>query len=112
LAFILFNLDFIAASPRVTQLLLALSGIGGLVGVALYLLFQIGVFGNVLAISAPVSIAFTSFTLAILAVVWREVIEVMKVVKGVPPFLIHAIWSDGVAECDVPIGVLDAQRAE
>lgn len=112
LAFILFNLDFIAASPRVTQLLLALSGIGGLVGITLYLLFQIGVLGNVLAISAPVSIAFTSFTLAILAAVWREVIEVMKVVKGVPPFLIHAIWSDGVAECDDPIDALDTQRAE
>ena len=112
LAFILFNLDFIAASPRVTQLLLALSGIGGLVGVALYLLFQIGVFPDVAAVSAPVSIAFTSFILAILAVIWRETIEVMKVAKGVPPFLIHAIWSDGVAECDDPIGNVDAQRAE
>ena len=100
LAFILLNLDFIAVSPRVTQLLLALSGIGGLVGVILYVLFQIGVFEDVLAISAPVSIAFTSFTLAMLAVVWREIIELMKVTKGVPQFLISAIWSDGVAECD------------
>ena len=112
LAFILFNLDFIAASPRVTQLLLVLSGIGGLAGVALYLLFQIGVFSDVAAVSAPVSIAFTSFTLAVLAVVWREVIEMMKVAKGVPPFLIHAIWSDGIAECDDPTGAVDAKRAE
>ena len=110
LAFIFFNLDFIAASPRLTQILLMLSGIGILSGVALYSLFQIGFFADVSAISAPVSIVFTSFTLAILAVVWREVMEVMKVSKGVPPFFISAIWSDGVAECDDLVVVPAANR--
>ncbi len=103
LDFILFNLDLITASSRLTQIILFISGLGLLTGVALYFMHIFGVFAEVSAISAPVSIAFTSFSLAILAVIWREVIEVMKIAKGVPPFLISAIWSDGVADCDQPV---------
>ena len=100
LMFILYNLDFIVSSPKVTQLLIGLSMVGVAIGSALYALYLFGSFEEVSAISAPVSIVFTSVLISILAVIWRETMRNQRFARGYPPFLIQAIWSDGQAALD------------
>lgn len=100
LMFILYNLDFIVGSPKVTQLLIAISTIGIAIGGILYLLHLIGIFEEVRAISAPVSIVFAALGISILAVIWRETMRSQALIQGFPPFLIQAIWSDGQAASD------------
>lgn len=110
LDFIMFNLDLITTSSRLTQIILFISGLGGITGILLYAMHILGIFPEATSISAPASITLISFTLAVLAVVWREVVEIQKMSKGIAPYLIHAIWSDGVAECDSPLADPKKQR--
>lgn len=89
--YISYNLDFITVSDKFVRVLLLLSFIGLFTGVSLYLCKLNHVFESVNAISAPVSIAFTSFLLIIISIVWREVIVNQRISKGIPPFIINAI---------------------
>jgi len=89
--YISYNLDFITVSDKFVKVLLILSFIGLFSGIALYFCNLFNVFDNVSAITAPVSIAFTSFLLIVISIVWREVIVNQKISKGIPPFIINAI---------------------
>lgn len=102
-AFILFNLDFFLHSKKLIQLLLSLGIVGILVGGALYSLSLMGFAEPARAASAPISIAFTSFLVILLAVIWREVMQIQRHALGQPPFLVVGIWErseDGVAKLD------------
>ncbi len=93
LMFITYNLDFITASTKLTQVLLSISLGGMALGVGLYFLDVFAVSVVAESASAPATIALTSLVLATLAVVWREVIQTQKLARGEPPFLIRTIWS-------------------
>jgi glycosyltransferase involved in cell wall biosynthesis len=91
--FVSYNLDFVTASPRLTHLLLGTSMIGFMVGITLYALKLAGVVHQVEAASAPAIIALGSMQLAVLGVVWREVIQAQKFAKGVRPFAVRRVWT-------------------
>ena len=69
--FVLYNLDFVASSIKPPQILVLVSFFGFIIGSVLYLLNIFGFFEEVRAISAPISISFTSFVIAILALMDR-----------------------------------------
>jgi len=98
--FVAYNLDFLTASLRLVHLILAVSFVAFAAATVLYLLKLLGVFAHVEAASAPAMIALSALQLALLAVVWREVIQAQRFAKGVPPFVIHQIWSTGGAASD------------
>lgn len=89
--FIAFNMDFISASDRLVHILFAMSGLGFVAGIVLYLFKLLGISENVAAMSAPVSIALNSLLLIMIAVVWRESIEAQRSARGFPAFLIQRI---------------------
>jgi len=99
--FLTYNLDFVTASSKLTQFFLGISLAGFLAGVTLYTLKLLHFVENVAPISAPGYILLASIQLALLAVVWREVIQAQKLAKGTPPFVIRTVWSDGLAPSDV-----------
>jgi glycosyltransferase involved in cell wall biosynthesis len=94
IAFILFNMDFLIHSVKLIQLLLGIGLFGLVFGALLYLLNLIGFAEPARAISAPVTIAFTSLLVIILAVLWRELMQTQRYARGIPPFLLTGIWSD------------------
>jgi glycosyltransferase involved in cell wall biosynthesis len=94
IAFILYNFDFLVHSTRVVQVLLGVGLFGALVGVTLYILSQTGLAEPARAISAPISIAFTSFLTIMLTVIWRELMQTQRYARGIPPFLLSEIWHD------------------
>jgi glycosyltransferase involved in cell wall biosynthesis len=89
-----YNLDFLIHSKKVTQLLLNIGLIGMFSGAILYVSSLLGFAEPARAISAPITIAFTSFVVMLLAVIWREVMQTQRYARGQPPFLIAAIWRD------------------
>ncbi len=89
--FISYNLDFITVSDKFVRILLYLGFFGFISGILLYLCKFFEVFNKVNSVSAPVSIALTSFLLIIMAIVWREVIVNQRIAKGTPPFIINKI---------------------
>jgi undecaprenyl-phosphate 4-deoxy-4-formamido-L-arabinose transferase len=99
--YVAYNLDFVTASPRLTHILLSASFAGALTGLALYTLKLAGVFEHVDAISAPAAILLSCLQLALLAVVWREVIQAQRFAKGMMPYRIHRVWSVEDVETDV-----------
>ena len=99
--FLSYNLDFMTASSRLTELFLGLSFVGILAGFTLYTLKLLHIFENVEAVSAPAYIFLSSLQLALLGVIWREVIQSQKFAKGAPPFVIRAVWWDNEAPADV-----------
>jgi dolichol-phosphate mannosyltransferase len=92
LSFISYNLDFLARSRKVTQLLLTLGTIGMVIGGGLYLLSITNVLEDVRAISAPMSIALASLLIVLSAIIWREVMQTQRLARGEPPYLITGIW--------------------
>ncbi len=90
--FISYNMDFVTVSPKLAYTLILISFFGFLIGSLLYVFKVLSVFSNVQAISAPVAIAISSLQLAMIAVIWREVIVVQNLIKGVPPYIIRKIW--------------------
>lgn len=103
--FILFNLDFFLHSKKAIQVLLLLGLIGVFIGASLYLSCFVG-FGPAKAISAPITICFTSFLSFLLAVIWREVLQTQRFALGLPEFLVAAVWTKGPE--GQPASVLDA----
>lgn len=93
--FVAYNLDFLTASLRLVHLFLALSFLAIVAATVLYSLKLLGVFTHVEAASAPAMMGLSAVQLALLAVVWREVIQAQRFAKGLPPFVIHQIWSSG-----------------
>jgi glycosyltransferase involved in cell wall biosynthesis len=106
--FIVYNLDFLITSSKLTRLFLGISLLGLLAGLSLYTLKLLHIFEKVEAVSAPAHILLASLQLALLAVVWREVIEAQKLAKGTPPFVIRTIWSDDLVPSDVKPACLGA----
>lgn len=99
ISFILYNFDFLVHSTKIIQVLLSAAFIGGAIGAALYLLVLTGLAGPARAISAPISIVFTSFLALMLTVIWRELMQTQRYARGVLPFLVAGIWrnaGDGV----------------
>jgi undecaprenyl-phosphate 4-deoxy-4-formamido-L-arabinose transferase len=94
ISLILYNLDFLIHSKKVIQVLLNIGLLGILIGAMLYILSLMGFAEPARAISAPISIAFTSFLAMLLAVIWREVVQTQHYARGQPPFLIAGIWCD------------------
>jgi glycosyltransferase involved in cell wall biosynthesis len=92
--FVSYNLDFVTASPRLTHLLLFTAMGGFVAGMTLYVLKLAGVLHAVEAASAPAIIALGSLQVAILGVIWREVIQAQRFAKGVRPFAIRRIWTE------------------
>jgi hypothetical protein len=91
--FVAYNMDFITASQRIAVLLILTSMFGVVTGFVLYFLKIFGIFKDVQAVSAPASILLSSFTLSMIAVIWREVIVSQELVKGIPRFIIKKIWA-------------------
>lgn len=91
--FVSYNLDFVAVSPVFIQLLLFTSMIAFFVGLTLYVLKVAGVLHQVEAASAPAIIVLGSMQLAIIGVVWREVIQAQKFAKGMRPYTIQRVWT-------------------
>jgi hypothetical protein len=91
--FVAYNMDFITASKRIAVLLILASMFGVVTGFVLYFLKIFGIFKDVQAVSAPASILLSSFTLSMIAVIWREVIVSQELIKGVPNFIIKKIWA-------------------
>ncbi len=89
-----YNLDFLIHSKKITQVLLNIGVLGMLIGVVLYISSLLGFAEPARAITAPISIAFTSFLVMMLAVIWREVMQTQRYARGQPPFLIARIWLD------------------
>ena len=75
-------------------MLLTIGVLGMFVGVALYISSLSGFAEPARAITAPITIAFTSFLVMLLAVIWREVMQTQRYARGQPPFLIAEIWRD------------------
>lgn len=90
--FVAYNLDFVTASQRFVHLVLAASLLGVFAGVVLYGLKLAGVSRHVDAASAPAAIVMSSLQLALVAVVWREVVQAQRFAKGLRPFVIRQIW--------------------
>jgi len=101
ISFILFNLDFFTHSTKVVQILLNIGLLGIMVGAVLYFFTFFGLAEPARAISAPVSIAFTSFVVMLLSVVWREVTETQRCARGQPPFIVAGIWHN--RDNDAPV---------
>jgi glycosyltransferase involved in cell wall biosynthesis len=95
ISFILFNLDFFIHSKKIIQVLLNVGLLGMIIAVLLYSMGFFGLAEPARAISAPVSIGFTSFVVMLLTVVWREIMETQRYAGGQPPFMIAGIWYDG-----------------
>jgi undecaprenyl-phosphate 4-deoxy-4-formamido-L-arabinose transferase len=103
ISLIQYNLDFLIHSKKVTQVLLNIGLLGMFIGVALYVSSLFGFAEPARAISAPISIAFTSFLVMLLAVIWREVMQTQRYARGQPPFSIAGIWrdrGDGIPELE------------
>jgi hypothetical protein len=94
ISLIQYNLDFLIHSKKITQLLLTIGVLGMFTGAALYISSLSGFAEPARAITAPISIAFTSFLVMLLAVIWREVMQTQRYSRGQPPFLIAKIWRD------------------
>jgi len=94
IAFIVFNLDFFINSKRIVQVLLGVGLFGMIIGASLYVLSELGFAEPTRAISAPITIAFTSFLVMLMAVIWREVMQTQRYALEQPPFLIAGIWRD------------------
>jgi glycosyltransferase involved in cell wall biosynthesis len=94
ISLIQYNLDFLIHSKKITQLLLTIGVLGMFIGAALYISSLSGFAEPARAITAPISIAFTSFLVMLLAVIWREVMQTQRYSRGQPPFLIAKIWRD------------------
>jgi glycosyltransferase involved in cell wall biosynthesis len=94
ISLIQYNLDFLIHSKKVTQVLLNIGLLGLLTGAILYISSLMGFAEPARAISAPITIAFTSFLVMLLAVIWREVMQTQRYARGQPPFSIAAIWRD------------------
>jgi len=94
ISLIQYNLDFLVHSKKLTQVLLNIGVLGILAGVVLYVSSLVGFAEPARAITAPISIAFTSFLVMLLAVIWREVMQTQRYARGQPPFLISGIWQD------------------
>jgi glycosyltransferase involved in cell wall biosynthesis len=91
--FVAYNLDFLTASTKLTRFFIGLSLVGFLMGFFLYSLKLLHIFEKVEAVSAPAYILLASLQLALLAVVWREVVQAQRLAKGIPPFVIRTIWA-------------------
>ena len=94
ISLIQYNLDFLIHSKKITQVLLTIGVLGMVIGAALYISSLSGFAEPARAITAPISIAFTSFLVMLLAVIWREVMQTQRYARGQPPFLIAEIWRD------------------
>ena len=94
ISFILYNLDFLIHSKKITQVLLTISILGVVVGGGLYLASNLGFAEPARAISAPISIVFTAFLVGLLGVIWRELMQTQRYAQGHVPFLIDGIWYD------------------
>jgi glycosyltransferase involved in cell wall biosynthesis len=94
ISLIQYNLDFLIHSKKLTQVLLNIGVLGILAGVILYVSSLTGFAEPARSITAPISIAFTSFLVMLLAVIWREVMQTQRYARGQPPFLIAGIWRD------------------
>jgi len=94
-AFILYNFDFLIHSKKVVQVLLNVGLLGMLIGAILYVAGFLGFAEPARAISAPITLAFTSFLVIMLTVLWRELMQTQRIALGEPPFLVAGIWSDG-----------------
>jgi glycosyltransferase involved in cell wall biosynthesis len=94
ISLIQYNLDFFIHSKKLTQVLLNIGVVGILVGIILYVSSLTGFAEPARSITAPISIAFTSFLVMLLAVIWREVMQTQRYARGQPPFLIAGIWRD------------------
>jgi glycosyltransferase involved in cell wall biosynthesis len=94
ISLIQYNLDFLIHSKKMTQVLLNIGLLGMATGAILYISSLLGFAEPARAISAPITIAFTSFLVMLLAVIWREVMQTQRFARGQPPFLIAAIWRD------------------
>jgi len=94
ISLIQYNLDFLIHSKKVTQVLLNIGLLGMFIGFALYVSSLLGFAEPARAISAPISIAFTSFLVMLLAVIWREVMQTQRYARGQPPFSIAGVWRD------------------
>jgi glycosyltransferase involved in cell wall biosynthesis len=91
-AFISYNLDFLARSKRITQLLLAIGIMGMVISGVLYLLSLADVLEGVRTVTTPMSIALVSLLIVLSAIVWREVMQTQRLARGEPPYLINGIW--------------------
>jgi glycosyltransferase involved in cell wall biosynthesis len=94
ISLIQYNLDFLIHSKKITQVLLTIGVLGMFIGAALYISSLSGFAEPARAITAPITIAFTSFLVMLLAVIWREVMQTQRYARGQPPFLIAEIWRD------------------
>jgi glycosyltransferase involved in cell wall biosynthesis len=94
ISLIQYNLDFLIHSKKITQVLLTIGVLGMFIGVALYISSLSGFAEPARAITAPITIAFTSFLVMLLAVIWREVMQTQRYARGQPPFLVAEIWRD------------------
>jgi glycosyltransferase involved in cell wall biosynthesis len=94
ISLIQYNLDFLIHSKKITQVLLTIGVLGMFIGVVLYISSLSGFAEPARAITAPITIAFTSFLVMLLAVIWREVMQTQRYARGQPPFLIAEIWRD------------------
>lgn len=93
--FIALNLNIIASSEKFITILFGFGILGIIAGVILYIMKITGISTGVAAISAPASIALSSFVFLLISIVWREVIEAQKLARGTPPFLVKGIWASG-----------------
>jgi glycosyltransferase involved in cell wall biosynthesis len=103
--FISYNLDFVTASQRFVHVILAASVLGMFTGLVLYVMKLTGTSAHVDAASAPAAIAVSSLQLALIAIVWREVIQAQRFAKGVRPWTIRRIWR-------LADGAVSPERAE
>jgi undecaprenyl-phosphate 4-deoxy-4-formamido-L-arabinose transferase len=96
--FLAFNMDFFMASSRPPELLILFSIFSAFLGLVLYIVNLTKVFGDANAVSAPVDIVLTSVVIGLLAIIWREVGKIKKLVGGTPIFEIVTVWSSSGAE--------------
>jgi glycosyltransferase involved in cell wall biosynthesis len=114
ISLIQYNLDFLIPSKKVTQVLLNIGLLGMFIGFVLYVSSLLGFAEPARAISAPISIAFTSFLVMLLAVIWREVMQIQRYARGQPPFSIVGIWrdrGDGAPGVETGLGFRSARFA-
>src|SRR5260370_13457251 len=87
ISLIQYNLDFLIHSKKITQVLLTIGVLGMFIGMALYISSLSGFAEPARAITAPISIAFTSFLVMLLAGPWRPGMENRRHSRGQSPLL-------------------------
>ncbi len=89
--FISFNMDFLSMSQRIPQYLLLASVPLILFGLLLYGGHLVGMFPDAQAMTGSMSVVLLSGIIALLSILWRELLKLRMLVMGTPPYKIRQI---------------------